>query len=209
VDAGHGGSSSGATFGGVQEKNITLAISLKLRACLEACGAKVVMTRDRDVTVPLYDRPNLANAINADLFVSVHNDDTERTNSASGTSTYYHKGDASSHALAVCVQQAVMAVSGLPSRGALSDGILYSSGLAVLRCSSMPAVLVEVAYINNQRDRRKLVDDDFQQHVAQAICDGLRHYVEGSPETVRHTPSSAGIKSKDAAQTQVMARLDH
>ena len=209
VDAGHGGTSSGATFGGVQEKNITLAIALKLRACLEACGARVVMTRDRDTTVPLYDRPNLANAINADLFISVHNDDTERANSASGTSSYYHKGDASSRALAVCVQQSVMAVTGLPSRGALSDGILYASGLAVLRCSSMPSVLVEVAYINNQRDRRKLVDDGFQQRVAQAMCDGLRHYVEGSPDTVRHKPSSAGANGEFRPKVQYLANLEH
>jgi len=182
VDAGHGGSSSGAVGRGggtVYEKNVTLAIALKLRAALEACGARVVMTRDRDVDVPLYDRPRLANDIGADLFISIHNDSNGTPNSASGTSTYYHMGDPSSRALAICVQQAVSAVTGLPNRGALSDGILYASGLAVLRVSRMPAVLCEVAYINNARDRSKLVDPEFQQRVAQAMCDGLRNYVEG------------------------------
>ncbi len=208
IDPGHGGSSTGAISAGVVEKNLTLAISLKLRAYLEAAGAKVVMTRDRDTAIPLYDRPRLANAINADLFVSVHINDVDRANSASGTITFYHQGDASSRALAVCVQREIIAVSGLPNRGALSDGTLYASGLAVLRCSSMPAVLVEVGFINHQFDRRKMVNEDFQQHVAKAICDGLRHYVEGSPETVRRTPSSASIKGEKDRALQAVAQID-
>ena len=177
VDAGHGGSSTGAPGGGYLEKNITLQISLKLRDALEACGAKVVMTRDKDVDVNLYDRPNLANDINADLFVSIHNDSF--TSDSRGTSTYYHMSDPSSRALANVVQQAIIAVSGIPSKGALSDGILYNSGLAVLRASKMPAILVEVAYISNAQDRRRLIDNDFQDRIAHAICDGLRSYVEG------------------------------
>ncbi len=189
VDAGHGGSSKGAVGHGsdgmVMEKNITLAIALKLQTALESCGARVIMTRDRDVDVPLYDRPRMANDAGADLFISIHNDSNGTPNSASGTSTYYHMGDPSSRALAVCVQDAVSAVTGLPSRGALSDGILYASGLAVLRVSKMPAVLCEVAYINNARDRHKLIDPEFQQRVAQAMCDGLRHYVEGMKTVAR------------------------
>ncbi len=177
IDAGHGGSSTGATGGGYMEKNITLQISLKLRDILESCGAKVVMTRDKDVDVNLYDRPNLANDIHADLFVSIHNDSF--TSDSRGTSTYYHMSDPSSRALANVVQQAIVAISGIPSKGALSDGILYNSGLAVLRASNMPAILVEVAYISNTQDRKRLIDSDFQQRVAQAVCDGLRAYVEG------------------------------
>lgn len=189
VDAGHGGSSSGATGGSIYEKNCTLAIALKLRAALEACGARVVMTRDRDVDVALYDRPRLANNVGADLFISVHNDSNGTPNSASGTSTYYHMSDPSSRALAACVQHAVMQVTGLPSRGVLSDGVMYANGFAVLRASNMPAVLCEVAYINNAKDRRKLIDPDFQQRVAQAMCDGLRAYVEGAPTSFRRKPS--------------------
>ena len=203
VDAGHGGSSTGAVghggAGDVYEKNVTLAIALRLRTALEGCGARVVMTRDRDVDVALYDRPHLANDIKADLFVSIHNDSNGRINSASGTSTYYHMSDPSSRALAVCVQQAVSSVTGLPSRGALSDGILYSTGLAVLRVSVMPAVLCEVAYINNSRDRAKLTDPDFQQRVAIAMCRGIRNYVEGN--TPREKPAPPKAKGRETEPT--------
>ena len=203
VDAGHGGSSTGAvghgSAGDVYEKNVTLAIALRLRTALEGCGARVVMTRDRDTDVALYDRPHLANDIKADLFISVHNDSNGRPNSASGTSTYYHMSDPSSRALAVCVQQAVSSVTGLPSRGALSDGILYSTGLAVLRVSVMPAVLCEVAYINNSRDRAKLTDPDFQQRVAIAMCRGIRNYIEGN--TAREKPAPPKAKGRETEPT--------
>ncbi|MDE2127735.1 MAG: N-acetylmuramoyl-L-alanine amidase [Armatimonadetes bacterium] len=183
VDPGHGGTSTGATGhdgrGVVYEKNIALAIALRLRDALEAQGANVLMTRDADVNVDLYERPRMADAAHADFFVSIHNDSNGTPNSASGTSTYYHLSDPSSHALAECVQRDVSAVTGLPSRGALSDGIMYAHGFAVLRMSTMPAILVEVAYINNQRDLAHLENSDFQENVAQAICQGLSDYVAG------------------------------
>jgi N-acetylmuramoyl-L-alanine amidase len=197
VDAGHGGSATGANGKGggsvVFEKSVTLAIALKLKEALEACGARVIMTREQDTDVPLKARTELANNVGADLFVSIHNDSNGSVNSASGTSTYYHMQDASSRALATCVQEAVMSVTGLPSRGVLSDSVMYQTGFMVLRETRMPAVLCEVAYINNANDRRKLVDDGFQRRVAQAICDGLRRYVEGTPSS----PSPSGsISSK-------------
>ena len=86
-----------------------------------------------------------------------------------------------------------MAVTGLPSRGVLSDSIMYEHGFAVLRQSTMPAVLCEVAYINNVNDRRKLIDEGFQQRVAQAICDGLRRYVEGTPSSPNPTSPTKPI----------------
>ncbi len=190
IDPGHGGSSTGALGGGYAEKNLTLAISLKLRTLLESCGAKVIMTRDNDTDVDLYARPRIANEIHADLFISVHNDSF--TSNVRGTTTYYHKGDGNARALAQAVQREIVAVSGIPSKGALSDGVLYENGLAVLRKSLMPAILVEVAYISNATDRSHLTNPDFQQRIAAAIMRGTRAYVEGNPSRVPfETPTPA------------------
>lgn len=181
VDAGHGGNDLGATMYGVQEKDITLSIALKLRDQLEEAGAKVIMTRSEDATLVLESRPRLANTVGAQLFIAIHNDDASN-HSASGTSTYYHMRDPSSRALAACIQNSIVAVSGLPNRGVLSDSVRFaSSGFAVLRYSTMPAILCEVAYISNDNDRKHLVNQDFQQRVATAIRDGIKNYVEGSP----------------------------
>ncbi len=185
VDAGHGGTDTGAHGGrgvAVYEKNLTLAFALKLRTALEAMGAEVVMTRDSDATVALYDRPALANSIGADLFVSIHNDSSPRENGASGTSTYYHAEDSVSHKLAQAVQTAITAVSGLPSRKTISDFNRFRNGMAVLRMSKMPAILVEVAYINNDTDRKKLMSLDFQQTIADAIAQGISNYITGANE---------------------------
>lgn len=201
IDPGHGGSSLGAAGREdgsiVYEKNITLSISLKLRSALQAMGAEVIMTRESDVAVDLYERPKLANSIGADLFISIHNDSTKRSNQASGTTTYYHMNNPKARSLAKMVQKAVAAVTGLPSRGAVSDGALYQSGLAVLRASNMPAILVEVAYINTDGDRKRLIDPEFQQNVADAIAAGVGGYASGievddstekEPNRTRSTP---------------------
>lgn len=183
IDPGHGGKDTGGTYDGYDEKNVVLSVGLKLRKVLESMGARVVMTRDRDVFIPLNQRPELANQIHADFYISLHNDDCSVPNSASGTTTYYHDHDPSSRAFATAVQDAIVKVSGLPSRGARSDTDLYANGLAVLRGSNMPAILVEIAFINNDRDRAKLLNPNFQETVAQAIAKGLRNYVEGTSQT--------------------------
>lgn len=184
VDPGHGGRNSpgcSVVVNGVciYEKNLTLSIATKLQKLLTTAGVKVLMTRTEDVDVPLKARPALATDNNADLFVSIHIDSCPIPNSASGSTTYYHKNDPSSRALAQSIVERIGQVSGLPVRGAKSDGVLYTNGLAVLRNSTVPAVLIEVGYINNVKDRQKLLNEEFQQRVAQAIVAGIRGYVEG------------------------------
>jgi len=73
----------------------------------------------------------------------------------------------------------IVKASRLPSRGVRSDSMLYQTGLAVLRTSQMPAVPIEVGYLNHSFDRAKLVNPDFQKRVAEAIVRGLKAHVEG------------------------------
>ncbi len=89
IDAGHGGRDPGALGkGGLREKDITLDIALRLAALVkERLGRKVIMTRDKDVYIPLEDRPFIAKSKGADLFVSIHvNANRKRT--ARGIETY-------------------------------------------------------------------------------------------------------------------------
>lgn len=90
VDPGHGGHDSGALGpNGVMEKDVVLAIGLKLRNLLkEELGLDVVMTRSTDVFIPLEERTAIANKVNADLFVSVHAN-AALSRQASGIETYY------------------------------------------------------------------------------------------------------------------------
>lgn len=80
IDPGHGGTDPGAVGGGIKEKDITLAIALKLGKQLAALEhTKVFYTRDTDVTVELYKRPQKANELKADLFISIHCNSVEST----------------------------------------------------------------------------------------------------------------------------------
>jgi N-acetylmuramoyl-L-alanine amidase len=90
VDPGHGGHDPGAMGpGGTQEKDVVLAIGLKLRDMLkEELGLDVVMTRSTDVFIPLEERTAIANKVNADLFISVHAN-AATNHVASGIETYY------------------------------------------------------------------------------------------------------------------------
>ncbi|BCS52929.1 N-acetylmuramoyl-L-alanine amidase [Geobacter sp. SVR] len=90
VDPGHGGHDSGAVgLNGVMEKDVVLAIGLKLRDMLrDELGLDVVMTRSTDIFIPLEERTAIANKVNADLFVSVHAN-ASLNRSAAGIETYY------------------------------------------------------------------------------------------------------------------------
>lgn len=183
IDPGHGGEQPGARWRTgktvIEEKTITLAIGLHLAELLSREGAKVILTRAEDKAIGLYERTALANGANAHFFISLHCDSNPRPNSASGTTIYFHKDDADSRALGQALLNEIVKVSGLPSRGVRSDSMLYQTGLAVLRTSEMPAVLVEVGYLNHSYDCARLIDPAFQKRIAEAIARGLKAHVEG------------------------------
>ncbi len=178
IDPGHGGNQAGARWGSILEKDITLSIGLKVTERLAQEGASVIITRAEDVAIGLYERTTLANHSSAHFFISIHCDSNPRPNSASGTTIYYHREDADSRALGQAILNEIVKVSGLPSRGVRSDTTLYQNGLAVLRTSQMPAVLIEVGFLNHSFDRAKLVNPKFQERIAEAIVRGLKAYVE-------------------------------
>lgn len=88
VDAGHGGKDPGTHAGSLREKDIVLDIARKVRDELTAAGFEVIMTRDRDVFVPLEKRAFIANDSGADLFLSIHAN-AARSRRAQGLETFY------------------------------------------------------------------------------------------------------------------------
>ena len=106
VDAGHGGKDPGAIGpSGLREKDITLALAKKIAVRLrESLGCDVVLTRDRDVFLPLEERTAIANKVGADLFISVHaNAATNRQ--AFGIETYYLNFSKNDKAAAVAARE--------------------------------------------------------------------------------------------------------
>ena len=177
IDPGHGGDEVGseAKQDGktvAQEKDINLAISLKLNALLKQAGVKTYMIREDDSTVGLYDRPEIANQLNADLFVSVHSNSFTSPDAYGTETLYYPGGDASygitSQRLAELIQEEMVKELGTYDRG-LKDG----KEMVVIRKTNMPAVIAEVAFLSSPDDLAKLSDDSFRQKAAQAICNAV------------------------------------
>lgn len=180
VDPGHGGHDPGAKApdGSVSEKTLTLAVGKLLASELAAQGATVIMTRDTDVFISLQERSNIANRNKADFFISVHINSNSVANKISGSISFYHKNDPIGELLATCIENEMKKVSKLPSVGVWSDTRIYKqSGFAVLRGSKMPAVLLELGFINTDKDRKRLREEEYQKAIAKAITQGIKEYL--------------------------------
>ncbi len=101
IDPGHGGRDPGASGGGVREKDVVLAMALRLRELLlEAGGIRVALTREDDSMITLVERPEIARRLDADLFISIHADSAGQSSDVSGASVYTLSNEASSEAAA-------------------------------------------------------------------------------------------------------------
>ncbi|MFZ2714411.1 MAG: GBS Bsp-like repeat-containing protein, partial [Streptococcus suis] len=161
IDPGHGGVDSGASYGGVQEKNLALSVANKLKANLIQLGYQVLMTRTADYNVDFKtERSKMTNQSNADLFISIHFNATGLPSSdATGIETYWYQYDpeyqpkinaamhndptrlAESEILANQVQTSLISETGAVNRGVRRDTF------AVLRETAIPAILVELGFM--------------------------------------------------------------
>ena len=178
LDPGHGGEDPGAIFtdedGTIwRESDVNLGVALKVRDILEANGVKVLMSRETDKTVDLVSRPKDANNKQATLFVSVHTNsfvaDTAYGIETWGTleysATYAGVTDKN---LATNIQNAV-----IKNTGGYNRGVKDSTGLAVLRHSIMPSVLIEVGFISNTDERELMFTESYRDKLAEGIAQGI------------------------------------
>ncbi|MFO7172426.1 MAG: N-acetylmuramoyl-L-alanine amidase family protein [Bacillota bacterium] len=172
VDPGHGGHDPGALGpSGSQEKQVNLAVALRLRELLTQAGAQVQVTRQDDRFVELRARIQGANAAQADIFVSIHAN-SAGSPQAAGIETYYWDNHPESARLAQAIHRHLIEELGLRDRGVKKNDYL------VLREARMPAVLVELGFISNPEEERLLTDPSFQQRAAIAIQKGIFDYFQ-------------------------------
>lgn len=175
VDPGHGGSDPGAIgYQGTFEKDVNLAIGLYLGEFLHEAGAKVVYTRDKDEYVSIFRRPEIAREARADLFISIHSNSHIERGRARGTETLYRAKDPVSERLARIVQDEVVKAITLVDRR-----IWGRDDLAVFNGSDIPAIMVEVGFLDHPDEEVLLRAPGFQKVAAQGIYNGIeRFYLE-------------------------------
>ena len=177
IDAGHGGHDPGAVAGSIQEKTIALSIAREVGSLLSASGADVYYTRKTDVFVPLGERAESANRVQADLFLSIHCNSSNSL-SANGVETLVYGMDGISDALGNEISIDLSDRLSLRNRG-----VKVRRDLVVLNSTNMPAILVETAFLSNEADRKKLLS--YQQEFANSIADTVcRYYKLGEGEEV-------------------------
>jgi N-acetylmuramoyl-L-alanine amidase CwlD len=173
LDAGHGGTDPGAQRGEIQEKEITLAITQKLRTLLEKQGVEIIMTRSDDTFVSLEDRVKVTNQNIPDLFLSVHINALESTSDIHGIETYYQTDQ--SKPLADMIHQTLVTDLAAPDRG------VRKARFYVINHTTVPAILAEVGFISNKDERQKLATSEYQQQIADALARGVGVFVAKLP----------------------------
>lgn len=213
IDAGHGGRDPGAIGkSGLMEKDVTLKLAKLLRDRLsERLGSKIILTRDKDVYLPLVERTGIANSLDADIFISIHANSSPKR-SATGIETYIlsaakdeatrrlaarensasassmndlefilndmlktAKSNDSMRLAATVHENLVRGLRGKYS-GVRSNGV-KGAPFYVLVGTRMPSILVEVSFISNPEEERRLKDERYLREVTEGIMAGIVKFV--------------------------------
>ena len=171
IDPGHGGDDPGTIgIGGFREKDVVLPISLDVAEILRKQDIEVIMTRDNDNFISLQGRTDLANDIDADLFVSIHANAINLSRpDVNGLETYYYK---SGRRLAEVIHWSILNGVEIDNRG------IRRARFYVLRHSTMPAVLVEVGFLTGAIDSSRLKDPNHRRRMAEEIARGIVEYIK-------------------------------
>lgn len=165
LDAGHGGENPGAVYKGRQEKDDALALALAVGSILESRGQEVYYTRTTDIYESPAQKAREGNQVGADYFVSIHRNSSPYPNQYTGVETLVYNRYGAAARLAANINEQLEQV------GYENQGVNERKNLAVLRQTQMPAVLVEVGFINTDRDNA-LLDQKFDE-TANAIAQGI------------------------------------
>lgn len=164
LDAGHGGAQPGCVIGDLQEKEIAMAITQRLKMRLEQMGFDVVLTRGDDMDVGLAERAQIANQAEGDCFVSIHCN-SYVDDSISGLECYYYRSEAG--------EQLAEAIATATETSEIDTRESKEGNFQVLREADMPAVLIEVGYMTNPAELELLASEEYQQTLASAIAEGI------------------------------------
>jgi N-acetylmuramoyl-L-alanine amidase len=175
IDAGHGGKVPGAVKLGVEEKDIDLAIVLKLKKLFDAGedNIGVYYTRTTDTNPTLSQRVELANRSDADIFISVHNNSESNGNftKTNGTQVMYSESDDSSLSSKKLAQICLDNVT--ESLGSRARELLEGDDIYIIRTSKVPVALIEVGFMTNYEELEKLQTQKYQKAAAKGIYNAI------------------------------------
>ena len=178
IDPGHGDWDPGANVGNVLEKDISLTTSKAIEQALDEANIKAVLTRETDISLSdnkiddLKKRAAKSAENNANYFVSIHVNSFDESDEVSGFEIY--KKNDESHSIAQNIGKNIEILNYSKNRGILDGG----KSLQVLRDNTVPSVLIELGYLNNDNDYSYLSNDEKLQEMGKAIAKGIIEEVQ-------------------------------
>lgn len=170
LDAGHGGTDPGAVYNGRREKDDTLRLVLAIGQILQNRGVDVEYTRTTDIYETPFQKAMEANEAGVDYFVSIHRNSFEQDNIVSGVESLVYDLSGIKYRMAENIN------ANLETVGFVNLGVKARPNLVVLKRTKMPAVLVEVGFLNSNTDNQ-LFDVNFND-ITLAIADGILETLE-------------------------------
>jgi len=160
IDAGHGGNDFGATMNGVSEKDMVLNIARQIKKASGKDGTyEVILTRSEDTSTTLTERTEQINKLNPEMVISLHINRTPEANTNKSGHEIFIQKTSESKSLAEKLSKK------------LGECSIKEENLHILRNSKSPAVLVELGYINNIKEREYMNNSDGQREIAQKFAD--------------------------------------
>ena len=183
-DCGHGDHDNGATHGGVHEKNLNLKIGytlLKKYFNKINPNIKVYWTRMTDDFVTLDDRSKFASKVGADAFISLHMNSATNTR-ANGTEVYYSVSNNKKKSSGLkSSKMANMMDDALTSKLNTYDRGVKTAGFYVIKRNTVPAILIELAFLSGNSDHKRMIKSTFQKKAANTIQSVINSIFEEYP----------------------------
>lgn len=179
IDAGHGGADPGKVgINKAEEKDINLKIAKKVKKILEKKGIKVIMTREDDTMLAknsngskkvqdMKERVKLINGAVPEFAVSIHQN-SYHDEAIHGAQVFYYKHSSEGEQLAAVMQKALLSIDKDNRRQPKADDTYY-----LLKRTEVPTIIVECGFLSNHEEAEKLVTDEYQKQVAEAIVKGI------------------------------------
>lgn len=194
LDPGHGGDDPGAHIQGVVEKDLTLAFAKRLKADLERRGMIVALTRDADTTLPLDQRVGWSEQWQNAIYVSLHANQVWHYSKAHGLIVYSYGKEVIAEkrpglklpplsAPGRDLERESAQLGNLLARRLRSGGLktkgVVRTDYYVLKNPKHPSVLIELGFLTNPAERRKLVEAKYQEKISSVLAAGIDRYLEG------------------------------
>lgn len=170
IDPGHGGYDPGAMYGGYNEKDITLAISQKVKKYLQKAGIKAYLTRYDDRFISLAERVEISNSISPAIFVSVHVNALATNTKMDGLQTYYYSS--AGYKIASVIHSQLLEDVKMTNRN------IRRARFWVTKYTRAPSILSELGFMTNVKERKKLASSSYQDKLAESLARGIIKYLE-------------------------------